>query len=79
MDGKRDFTIDPVNFGDLPALVDEVKQGGLRFIIILDPAIANDYQPFFNGVADKVFVEWANSTLRPPGQSDDIILGNVST
>jgi maltase-glucoamylase len=42
MDARKDFTIDPVNFGDLPALVDEVKKDGLRFGIILDPAIAHE-------------------------------------
>jgi maltase-glucoamylase len=35
MDGRRDFTIDPVNFGDLPQLVDQVKKDGLRFIAII--------------------------------------------
>ncbi|KZR99494.1 Lysosomal alpha-glucosidase, partial [Daphnia magna] len=59
MDGRRDFTIDPVNFGDLPALVDEVKKGGLRFVIILDPAIANDYETYERGVALSVYAEWA--------------------
>ena len=50
MDGRKDFTIDPVNFADLPALVDEVKQGGLRFGIILDPAIAHEckYNNFYS-------------------------------
>lgn len=42
MDKRRDFTIDPVNFADLPALVDEVKRDGLKFGIILDPAIAHE-------------------------------------
>ncbi|KZR98836.1 Lysosomal alpha-glucosidase, partial [Daphnia magna] len=59
MDGRRDFTIDPVNFRDLPALVDEVKKGGLRFVIILDPAIANDYATYERGVALSVYAEWA--------------------
>jgi len=39
MDGWRDFTLDQTNFGDLPAYVEELKQQGTRFIIILDPAI----------------------------------------
>jgi len=39
MDGRRDFTIDPVNFRDLPQLVDEVKKDGLRFIAIIVSAI----------------------------------------
>uniref|UniRef100_A0A0P5BNP6 alpha-glucosidase n=1 Tax=Daphnia magna TaxID=35525 RepID=A0A0P5BNP6_9CRUS len=79
MDGRRDFTIDPVNFGDLPALVDEVKKGGLRFVIILDPAIANDYETYERGVALSVYAEWANETLKPDDQptENNIIIGNV--
>jgi alpha-glucosidase (family GH31 glycosyl hydrolase) len=79
MDGRRDFTIDPDNFGDLPALVDEVKQDGLRFIIILDPAIANDYQTYDRGVALSVYAEWVNATIKPDDQPTDsnIIIGNV--
>lgn len=79
MDGRRDFTIDPVNFGDLPALVDEVKKGGLRFVIILDPAIANDYATYERGVALSVYAEWANETLKPDDQptENNIIIGNV--
>lgn len=46
MDGRKDFTIDPVNFADLPALVDEVKKDGLKFGIILDPAIAHEGKVF---------------------------------
>lgn len=79
MDGRRDFTIDPDNFGDLPALVDEVKQDGLRFIIILDPAIANDYQTYDRGVELSVYAEWVNATIKPDDQPTDsnIIIGNV--
>ena len=64
MDGRRDFTIDPVNFADLPALVDDVKKDGLRFIVILDPAIANDYSTYDRGVASSAYVEWVNATYR---------------
>lgn len=35
MCNKRDFTLDPVNFGGLPEYVDQLKQEGTRFIIIL--------------------------------------------
>ena len=35
MDGYKDFTIDPINFGGLPEYVDELKVEGTRFIIIL--------------------------------------------
>ena len=79
MDERRDFTIDPVNFGDLPQLVDEIKRDGVRFIVILDPAIPNDYEPYRRGKAANVYVKWANSTLRPPEEpaDDDIIFGTV--
>ena len=79
MDGRRDFTIDPVNFADLPALVDEIKQDGLRFIVILDPAIANDYESFDRGYNMSVFAEWYNATYIPDDQTDNIIIGNVTT
>ncbi|KZS13425.1 Lysosomal alpha-glucosidase [Daphnia magna] len=82
MDKRRDFTIDPVNFADLPALVDEVKRDGLKFGIILDPAIAHEllgYPPFSRGDKDKVFVQWANSTYKPDGQAanDNNLYGRV--
>lgn len=34
-----DFTYDNVSFAGLPDYIREVKEEGLRFIIILDPAI----------------------------------------
>lgn len=77
MDGRRDFTIDQQNFADLPQLVDEVKAGGLRFIVILDPAIANDYDAFERGKAANVYAVWSNSSYKPDGQVDDILFGNV--
>ena len=39
MDRRLDFTVDQVNFTGLEDYVREVKKEGLRFIIILDPAI----------------------------------------
>lgn len=79
MDGRRDFTIDRVNFGDLPALVDEIKKDGLRFITIIDPAIADDYASYERGKANGVFVTWANSNNKPENQptDNDIVFGNV--
>lgn len=82
MDGKRDFTLDTTNFGDLPSLVDEIKRDGYHFVIILDPAIAIDdnYSTYTNGLAKNVFIKWANSTIKPPGQNlpNDILMGTVS-
>ena len=79
MDRRRDFTLDPVNFPDLPQLVDEVKMEGLRFIVIFDPAIAVGYVTFERGLAANVFIEWANSTIKPSNQptDDDYLLGRV--
>lgn len=79
MDGRRDFTIDPVNFGDLPQLVNEVKADGLRFIVILDPAIANDYDTYERGKTAGVYVEWADPNNKPDNQPTDnnIVFGNV--
>lgn len=73
MAGRKDFTIDRVNFSDLPQLVDEIKTDGVRFVIILDPAIPNapGYMPFSRGNRSKVFVQWANETFKPVNQSDN--------
>ena len=38
-DRQLDFTYDPVNFAGLPAYINQIKQQGIRFIPILDPAI----------------------------------------
>lgn len=80
MDKRRDFTIDPDNFGDLPALVDEIKKDGIRFVIILDPAIAQGYETYDRGLKQSVFVEWASGFDKPDDQPNDsnILIGNVS-
>ena len=78
MDGRRDFTLGE-NFTDLPQLVDNVKKDGLRFVVILDPAIANDYKTFENGKTAGVFIEWADPSNKPDNQptDNDIVFGNV--
>nr|XP_034988351.1 sucrase-isomaltase, intestinal [Zootoca vivipara]XP_034988352.1 sucrase-isomaltase, intestinal [Zootoca vivipara] len=72
MERQLDFTIGP-EFSNLPALVDRMKQDGMRFIIILDPAISGNetkpYPPFTRGVEDDVFIKWPNSS--------DIVWGKV--
>jgi alpha-glucosidase len=60
MDAKRIFTLDPVNFGTLPQYVNELKQQGTRFIIILDPAVHSasvNYTAFDSGNAYDVWVK----------------------
>uniref|UniRef100_A0A670IE62 Maltase n=1 Tax=Podarcis muralis TaxID=64176 RepID=A0A670IE62_PODMU len=72
MERQLDFTIGP-EFSKLPALVDKMKLDGMRFIIILDPAISGNetkpYPPFTRGVEDDVFIKWPNSS--------DIVWGKV--
>ncbi|NXC50571.1 MGA protein, partial [Penelope pileata] len=71
MERQMDFTLSP-HFTGLPALVDKIRGEGLRFIPILDPAIAaneTDYPAFTRGVQQDVFIKWPNS--------NDIIFGKV--
>ena len=73
MDGSRVFTIDPVNFGDLPQLVSELHNESIRFIPIYDPTIAAEfgtYGPADRGVEQDVFVRWFNSSLVPEDQCE---------
>uniref|UniRef100_A0A672PVR0 P-type domain-containing protein n=1 Tax=Sinocyclocheilus grahami TaxID=75366 RepID=A0A672PVR0_SINGR len=67
---------DIVNFKGLPALVDQMRAEGMRFIFILDPAIAGNetkgsYPAFDTGIEKDVFIKW------PPELSNDIVLGKV--
>lgn len=77
MDGRKDFTIDPTNFADLPQLVDQVKAEGIKFVVILDPAIAKNYGPFRRGQQQNVFVKWSNTSYIPDNQNDDVLYGRV--
>ncbi|KAF2978754.1 hypothetical protein EK904_012363 [Melospiza melodia maxima] len=63
MERNLDFTLSP-RFARLPALVNEIKADGMRFIIILDPAISaneTNYPAFIRGVEQDIFVQWPNS------------------
>ncbi|XP_053566084.1 maltase-glucoamylase [Bombina bombina] len=61
MERQMDFTLSP-NFTGLPSLVDKIRSEGMRFIVLLDPAIAGNetkpYPAFTRGVADDVFIKW---------------------
>ncbi|XP_068879916.1 sucrase-isomaltase, intestinal [Aphelocoma coerulescens] len=63
MDRQLDFTIS-THFAGLPALIDKIKAEGMRFIIILDPAISGnetDYPAFSRGVQNDVFIKRPDS------------------
>ncbi|KAM6100899.1 LOW QUALITY PROTEIN: maltase-glucoamylase-like, partial [Pterocles gutturalis] len=71
MERQLDFTLSP-HFSGLPALVDKLHAEGMRFVLILDPAISaneTDYPAFSRGLAQDVFIKWP--------QSDDIIFAKV--
>ncbi|XP_052407246.1 lysosomal alpha-glucosidase isoform X2 [Carassius gibelio] len=72
-DRRRVFTFDPQRFGDLPQMVEEFHQLGLKYVLILDPGISSasppgSYKPFDDGLKRGVFIK--NST----GQ---ILIGKV--
>lgn len=76
MERQMDFTLDKTNFPGLPALVDRMRGEGMRFIFILDPAIAanettGSYAAFDSGIEKDVFIKW------PPALSNDIVWGKV--
>ncbi|XP_063072714.1 lysosomal alpha-glucosidase [Engraulis encrasicolus] len=62
---RRVFTFDPMHFGDLPEMVEEFHQKGMRYILILDPGISStaqpgSYWPYDEGLRRGVFIK--NST-----------------
>uniref|UniRef100_A0A8C8BMQ7 alpha-glucosidase n=1 Tax=Otus sunia TaxID=257818 RepID=A0A8C8BMQ7_9STRI len=71
MERQLDFTLSP-RFTGLPALVKKIQEEGMRFILILDPAISGnetDYAAFTRGLQKDVFIKWPDT--------DDIIYGKV--
>ncbi|XP_011379112.1 sucrase-isomaltase, intestinal [Pteropus vampyrus] len=61
MERQLDFTIGE-RFQDLPQFVDKIRSEGMRYIIILDPAISGNetrpYPPFQRGQEKDVFIKW---------------------
>uniref|UniRef100_A0A8D0F190 P-type domain-containing protein n=1 Tax=Strix occidentalis caurina TaxID=311401 RepID=A0A8D0F190_STROC len=71
MERQLDFTLSP-RFAGLPALVKKIQEEGMRFILILDPAISGnetDYPAFTRGLEKDVFIKWPDT--------NDIIYGKV--
>ncbi|KAI8085340.1 alpha glucosidase [Thamnidium elegans] len=61
MDGRKDFTFDPVNF-PREKMIDfsnSLHEQGKRFVVMVDPAIpvGNSYQPYVRGQKLNVFVK----------------------
>ncbi|NWR83956.1 MGA protein, partial [Furnarius figulus] len=63
MERQVDFTLS-THFTGLPALINRIKGDGMRFIIILDPAISGNetnYPAFSRGLEKDVFIKRPNS------------------
>ncbi|KAI8479947.1 hypothetical protein Bbelb_423330 [Branchiostoma belcheri] len=69
MERQMDFTIDPVNYQGLPEFVDQIRRDGMRYVIILDPAITTNetapYPPYTNGTALDVWIKSGEDTSQP--------------
>uniref|UniRef100_A0A8B9EKM4 alpha-glucosidase n=1 Tax=Anser cygnoides TaxID=8845 RepID=A0A8B9EKM4_ANSCY len=71
MERQLDFTLSP-QFAGLPNLVNKIREEGMRFIIILDPAISGNetnYLAYERGLQKDVFIKWPNS--------NEIVFGKV--
>ncbi|CAH1268259.1 MGAM [Branchiostoma lanceolatum] len=69
MERQMDFTIDPVNYQGLPEFVDQIRRDGMRYVIILDPAITTNetepYPPYTNGTELDVWIKNGDDTSQP--------------
>lgn len=83
MDQRHDFTYDQNNFGDLPALIEELRNENIRTTLILDPAIAIDMslnEPYSRGREAGAYIRWLSPDLVPddqPEDADDFVVGHV--
>ncbi|XP_036037736.1 putative maltase-glucoamylase-like protein FLJ16351 [Onychomys torridus] len=71
MDRKLDFTLSS-SFQTLSVRINQMKKNGMRFILILDPAISGNethYLTFTRGQENNVFIKWPDS--------NDIVWGKV--
>ncbi|XP_074048617.1 sucrase-isomaltase, intestinal [Macrotis lagotis] len=64
MERQLDFTLGD-RFQELPQFVDRIRQQGMKYIIILDPAISGNetkpYPAYTRGIEKDVFVKWPNT------------------
>ncbi|ROT64340.1 alpha glucosidase [Penaeus vannamei] len=83
MDRQRDFTYDPVNWGDMPDLINELHNDNIKVTLILDPALVIDfdyYAPAARGKDSDVFIKWSDPSFVPSDQeagTDDYMVGYV--
>ncbi|KAK7085835.1 hypothetical protein SK128_017032, partial [Halocaridina rubra] len=82
-DRRLDFTYDNDTFGGLPEYITELKEDGIHFIIILDPAINaeldyDEYPVHERAMYEDVYIKWPQEQV--PSENfgaDDVMLGYV--
>ncbi|KAK7407538.1 hypothetical protein VNO78_09491 [Psophocarpus tetragonolobus] len=62
MDGKKDFTLNPVNYPrpKLLNFLDKIHSIGMKYVVIIDPGIAvnTSYGVYQRGIANDVFIKY---------------------
>ncbi|KAG5001387.1 hypothetical protein JHK87_022459 [Glycine soja] len=62
MEGKKDFTLNPVNYPrpKLLKFLDKIHNFGMKYIVIIDPGIAvnTSYGVYQRGIANDVFIKY---------------------
>ncbi|XP_009602359.1 alpha-xylosidase 1-like [Nicotiana tomentosiformis] len=62
MDGKKDFTLNPVNYPrpQLLSFLEKIHARGMKYIVIVDPGIGvnNSYGVYQRGIANDVFIKY---------------------
>ncbi len=73
MNAYKDFTYDPDNFGNLPAVLDQIHGVGVKFVPIIDMGVAirpgQNYTAYDDGVKKNVFLKI--------GDNNEDFIGNV--
>ncbi|OWF38082.1 sucrase-isomaltase, intestinal-like [Mizuhopecten yessoensis] len=81
MEERKDFTIDRGNFSGLKEYFNELRDNGMRTIIILDPCLLADktYAPYQKMSEQDGLIKWPMSYTVPNGSSDEngALLGYV--
>ncbi|XP_067678896.1 maltase-glucoamylase-like [Haliotis asinina] len=82
MDERKDFTVDDVNFPGLNDYFNDLRAGGMRNIIILDPALVSNntgYVPYEAMKAVNGNIMWPSDVDIPEGSNDtdNALLGYV--
>lgn len=77
---RKDFSIDPVNWKDLPEYFDNLHSIGMKTVLLLDPFIminATNYYPYETGLQKDVFIKWPANSPDFNETKSSIMLGYV--